>query len=557
MPMSDFDRLKDLLLAEERSERARQNNALRERLEANFNDLPSVLPELLRRAHTDDRLARALEKPLAQGLERLARTQKTLLISVLFPLIGPIIRRSISETLAQLVRDMNRAVEHSVSPMGLRWRWEAIKTGVPFAQVVLKYTLRYRVEHLLLVNNEGGLLLAHVANGDAELADSDAVAAMLSALQDFARDAVLARADEGLNSVNVGGMSLKILRGPLMHLAVAVRGEMSEIAHQRLEVLLESVHSDQHDAEQLEASKDEFREQMMDWLFKYGQESSQAKDDATEKPGKRAWMHRAAGAALAFALLYGVGLWIWHGYKARELEAALSSTPGILAEVEYRGGKFHVRGSRDPMADDVAVLAKAVNISEKQLDLNALSPQLSLEPLLWTRRLRAAGELPDGVILTNRPNAVSLSGEISAQALTRLRASLKPWQAVVNFDLSQLSVRGATVEQRRRELIRAIALMRIDLTLDQQSLENSVDALRVQAQALLDTAPDQVLHLTLVEFPGVGESARVASAPALAVASRLRSALGRVTLRVIVANERDKYHQILAPSEISLQPASP
>lgn len=554
--MSDFDRLKDLLLAEERSERASQTKALREHFEANFNDLPSVLPELLRRAQTDDRLARALEKPLAQGLERLARTQKTLLISVLFPLIGPIIRRSISETLAQLVRDMNRAVEHSVSPTGLRWRWEAMKTGVPFAQVVLKYTLRYRVEHLLLVNNEGGLLLVHVANGDAELADSDAVAAMLSALQDFARDAVLARADEGLNSVDVGGMSLKILRGPLMHLAVAVRGEMSEIAHQRLEVLLESVHSDQHDADQLEASKDEFREQMMDWLFKYGQESSQATDDAAQKPTTRAWLGRIAGAAVLAAALYGLGLWAWHGHQARQLEAKLA-VPGILADVFYQGGKFHVRGSRDPMAEDVITLAQSINISASRLDLSALSPQLSLEPLLWERRLRATGGLPDGVMLKSTPKKVSFSGDISAQALATLRDTIEPWQTLVAFDLSPLSVHGDRVEQQRRALIRGIALMRIDLTLDATALENSVDALRTQAQALLDTAPDRVLHMTLVEFPEAGEVRREPSSSALAVASRLRSALGRVTLRVIVANERDKYHQMLAPSEVSLQPASP
>lgn len=554
--MSEFDRLKDLLLAEERSARASENKALREHLEANFNDLPNVLPDLLRRAQTDDRLARALEKPLSQGLERLARTQKTLLISVLFPLIGPIIRRSIAETLSQLVRDMNRAVEHSVSPTGLRWRWEAMKTGVPFAQVVLKYTLRYRVEHLLLVNNDGGLLLAHVANGDAELADSDAVAAMLSALQDFARDAVLARADEGLNSVDVGGMSLKILRGLLMHLAVAVRGEMSEIAHQRLEVLVESVHADQHSADQLEAEKEEFREQMMDWLFKYGQESSQATDDAAQRPSKRAWIGGALAVFVLLTVLYSLGQWLWHGHQARLLEGKLASVPGIQAEVSYQGGKFHVRGTRDPMADELSTLAQAVNISASQLDLSALEPQLSLQPALWQRRLRASGALPEGVELESSGAGIALLGQIDAQSLSKLRKSIEPWQTVVAFDWSKLSVHGATVEQQRRALIRSMALMRIDLTLEAAAREASVDALRRQAQALLDTAPNRVLHMTLVEFSDVSLAANAPSPAAQAVASRLRSSLGRVTLRLIVAKQRDAYQQLMAPSEISLQPAS-
>ena len=120
--MSEFDRLKDLLLADERAERHAQAQAFAAKIATSFADLPQELPDLLRRAQHDDRLARALEKPLAQGLERIARTQKVLLISVLFPLIGPIIRRSIAETLSQLMKDMNRAVEHSISPTGLRWR---------------------------------------------------------------------------------------------------------------------------------------------------------------------------------------------------------------------------------------------------------------------------------------------------------------------------------------------------------------------------------------------------------------------------------------------------
>ena len=553
--MSDFDRLKDLLLAEERSTRESQTKALQERIEASFNDLPSALPELLRRAQTDDRLARALEKPLSQGLERLARTQKTLLISVLFPLIGPIIRRSIAETLSQLVRDMNRAVEHSVSPTGLRWRWEAFKTGVPFAQVVLKHTLRYRIEHLLLVNNDGGLLLAHVANDNAQLADSDAVAAMLSALQDFARDAVLARADEGLSSVDVGGMSLKILRGPLMHLAVAVRGEMSETAHRRLEVLVETVHSDQEQAAQLEANKEEFRELLVDWLFKYGQEGSQASDDAAEKPTQRSWIGRFTAAAVLIAALYGVGLWAWHSYQVRRLEAVLASVPGILANVQYQSGKFHIRGSRDPMADDIAQLAKSVEIAEQRLDLSALAPYLSLEPQLWERRLRS--QLPDSIVLRSTANKLVLSGEIGGEALTALHSAIEPWKTLIVFDLSGVRVNDESALQQRLALIRSMALIRIDLSLEPQALAKSVEALRIQAQALLDTAPDQVLKMTLVEFPVELDPRTEPTDAALAIASRLRSALGRVTLRVIVASERGKNQLILAPSEISLQPASP
>jgi len=82
-----------------------------------------------------------------------------------------------------LTDTINRAIEHSFSPQGIRWRIESWRTGVPFAQIVMRHALVYRVEQVLLVHAETGLLLAHVPDG--ALGDADLVSSMLTAIGDL------------------------------------------------------------------------------------------------------------------------------------------------------------------------------------------------------------------------------------------------------------------------------------------------------------------------------------------------------------------------------------
>jgi hypothetical protein len=496
--MSELERLKDILLVDERAERDRQQQDLAAKLQTHFEELPGALPDLLKRAQHDERLVRALEKPLSLGLERMARTQKTLLISILFPLIGPIIRRSIAETLSTLVRDMNRAVEHSISPTGLRWRWEAMRTGVPFAQVVLKHTLRYRVEHLLLVNNMGGLLVAHVANDNAALADSDAVAAMLSALQDFARDAVLASADESLSSVEVGGMTLKILRGPLMHLAVAVRGEMTEQAQDRLEELLESLHQDISAESDIESQKADLLGLMRDWLLKNGQESSEAQDDAkseSEAKPAPAWL-----VTLGILIAAGLFAWLithfWHNRQAARLQQALIDTPGFSVRVEHHRGRYQIFGARDPQADTPESIAKRINVDLQRLDTAHLVPQLSLETELWKRRLERTGRLPHTMQVRALPDKVLLQGELSNAELRQIQMQLQPWETLVAFDLSQVRVASPAMIRQRLTLMRRINLLSVQAETD-LGRQAELQILIEQLQKLADLAPEYTVELRL------------------------------------------------------------
>ncbi len=439
--MSEFERLEDLLLSAERERTSAKLDArLDQQQRQQFEQLPQALPDIIRRAQSDDRLARALEKPIAQGLERIARTDKELLVSVFFPLIGPIIRKSIAQSLSQLVRDLNRAMEHSLSPKGMRWRWESIRSGVPFAQVVLRHTLRYRIEHLLLVNNDGGLLLAHVPNVDAKLADSDAVAAMLSALQDFARDAVLAKPGEGLDAVSVGEMTLKIVRGPLMHLAVAYRGELTEDLQSELPELVEKLHSDVSEFSELEAKRDDFFAELQDWLIVYGQLVGDETPDGAQKKPFNYQPILIGGACLLGAYLLHAAL---RYNQAAKINAALQGQTGIALQARYQGGVWPARFVLSGFRDDYAVDPLQV-IAGLKLKGTAIKPDwqpyIASDPALWQIRINSSGVLPAMVKARASGAKLELIGNLAADQYRLLEQQIQPLQSVVKIDFSKLDV---------------------------------------------------------------------------------------------------------------------
>ena len=126
------------------------------------DELHARLPSAIERAGQGsgaERMATALATPVTRALGTAVRENRELIVDVLFPVIGPAIRKAIAETMRSLVADINRTVESSFTPRGIRWRIEAWRSGVPYAEIVLKQSLKYRVDHVFLIERDSGLVL--------------------------------------------------------------------------------------------------------------------------------------------------------------------------------------------------------------------------------------------------------------------------------------------------------------------------------------------------------------------------------------------------------------
>ena len=185
--MNDLDQLKELLFGAEKEALDSISERV-ERLDVRTVDVADILPEAIHQSFgKDDELVESLSKPVGECLKREFRDDPQSYGDALYPVMGPAIRKSIMHALRGFSQQINQAVEHSISPKGLKWRWEASRAGVPFGEYVMQKSLRYRVEQAYLISRENGLLVSHVHHQASKIKDSDAVSAMFTAIQDFVK----------------------------------------------------------------------------------------------------------------------------------------------------------------------------------------------------------------------------------------------------------------------------------------------------------------------------------------------------------------------------------
>lgn len=136
-----------------------------------------------------------------------------------------------------------RTFENSFSWRSLQLRMAALRTGEPFAEILLRDGLAYRVEQVFLIQPGSGVLMQHVAAPGLDVGQAaDLVSAMLTAIRDFVEDSFRADSAEGLETLRVGNLAVSIHPGPYAFLAIIVRGAMPGQLRQSFQTTLETIH---------------------------------------------------------------------------------------------------------------------------------------------------------------------------------------------------------------------------------------------------------------------------------------------------------------------------
>ena len=246
----------DLRLEALRSVLIEQERAALAKLQQKFDDpeqfaqaVSGVLASAFALASTrDERLAAVIAPTMERATQASIRKDPGTMVGILYPLMGPVIRKSIAETLDGTLSGLNQAFKHSLSWQGLKWRLEAYRSGTSFADVVLKHTVVFRVEHLFLIHRKTGLLLEHVAAPQAAAQDPHLVSSMLAAIQDFVRDSFTETGSSsgagGIHSVRLGDLLLWCEEGPSALLAAVIRGNPPDALHGVLRDTLARIHEE-------------------------------------------------------------------------------------------------------------------------------------------------------------------------------------------------------------------------------------------------------------------------------------------------------------------------
>ena len=399
--------LRELLLGPER----RRLKELERRLDAvgvSGEELAELLPEaIVLRTNRDRQLARALAPTVEGAIGESVRRNPREIASAIFPVLGPAIRKAIAETLAGLVASINRTIEHSLSPRGLKWRLEAWRTGVPYAQIVLKHALIYRVEQVFLIHAETGLLLAHAWAPELKASDPDLISGMLTAIRDFVADSFSRERDAGgLRRFSVGELTVMVEQGPRAVLAAVVRGQAPDSLLVRLQDTLETIHLQfsgaladfDGDASALEPAKPLLEECLTTVV---------STDQTRERRGAMAWLPWAIAMLLLVVVFSALA--IRSHQRWTRAVSALESQPGIVLTRAERASRWRFTGLRDPLARDPSAILAGVAVDTSSVE-QRWEPYLSLQPEMVMARARRNLVPPTSVALSLSNDTLRLAG---------------------------------------------------------------------------------------------------------------------------------------------------
>jgi len=373
-----------------------------------------------------EELSSSLKGPVERSLRQSISDDPHSLANALFPIMGPAIRKSINESIKGLINNINRTVERSLSPQGVKWRLEAMRTGRSFGEIVLQKTLVYRVEQVFLIHRETGLLIKHQHLEGIEMGDSDAVSAMLTAIQDFIRDSFSASKKEELDSVDIGEFTVWLERGPYAVLACVMRGTAPYAFRSTMRALLELMHARYgHVLERFEGDTSNL--EIFNPILQKAMQVEEVESEAQKKK-------RHLSPALILLVLLTLGLMGWFGHQKRQeyllqqdvnqYLQALSKEPGIIVtQTHYDKENLHLRGLRDPLARTHADIAEetdftALHVTTHWQEYQAMSPEFV------EHRLRQQAErwlrTPDSVDVKWQGSKLILSGHADKDWINRI-----------------------------------------------------------------------------------------------------------------------------------------
>lgn len=467
------------------------------RLQQKFDDprefadaVGAVLPAAFTlAAEQDDRLGQVIAPTVERATQASIRKNPGTMVDILYPVMGPAIRKAIAETLDGTLQSVNQALKHSLSWRGLKWRIEAWRAGSTFRDVVLKHTAVFSVEHLFLIHRKTGLLLAHVARDDATTRDPQLVSAMLSAIQDFVRDSfddagTGGAGGRGIDSLRLGDLLLWCEEGPSAFLAAVIHGNPPPMLRTQIGETLGAIHSEWHaELDNFQGDTDPFEaagERMRPCLLSQSAETHR-------KFSPFLWI-------IPLALLLALGYWLAQRIiESRRIDAyvsALQDQPGIVVTAaDRRDGKWLVSGLRDPLAMAPEALLDKAHLDPARV-IGRWEPYQALHPAIMLKRLQATLSPPSTVLLAQDGGGIRVAGTATQQWTDKARNYLLTLPAgAPKVDLSQLrDVEDATYARLRDSIQSQLIHFDFGMPRPAADQESKLDAVATDMRELVQVA---------------------------------------------------------------------
>lgn len=441
-------------------------------------DVADVLSESIEIASQDtERLSASMSGVIHNSIQKLIKKDPKSFADALFPVMGPAIRKSLNETLKSFMQSLNYVLELNTSRQGLTWRWEAWRKGVKYSDYVLKKTLVYRVDEAFLIQPASGLLISHVAHSGVEASDSDAVSAMLSAIQDFIHDSFSVDKSSGLETVELGEQTLWVVAGPQAILACAIRGIAPPELRTEFQKVLEDIHGQYEDKlAEFNGDRDSVGG-VPDLLAScLNDQHSDFRSEDKPKESKRF----LSPPLIALLCLFAIGLiwFIWcninFANRFEQLQTELNNQHGVVVyKTETEDKPYTVHVLKDPLAIDFKDVPAKYDFDEDDIQF-ATKPFQSFDKDILLKRAKQVLKPSDTVEFNIEDNHLLLSGKAQVKWIEATQQTSPALLGFQEIDVSKLTPDYSAIIQHAREALQVPEV--IQTSFDGKELELSGSA---------------------------------------------------------------------------------
>ena len=445
--MSQIEELRQIIIGND-SEVLHELKDRIEDIDKRTRDVAEVLPDAIdERVHADNKLVNSLKKPVFDGLKTAIRKEPEVYAEILYPVMAPSIRRMITQIFSSMMATINRKMTEANPLQTLKYRFEAKKLGIPYAELALRKYSPFKVDHIYLIERESGLLVKEMHGADVESLDGDAVGAMFSAIQSFMRDSFSQDSKSRLTDFKSEhqneNQNVWLIHGSKLILACVISGDAPESLREKLYETSELIHSNY--ANQLadfDGNVNAF-DGIDDILTPI------VEIDEVKVEEKKSSVGKYLLVIFLACILLAIGVYYLDRYNRMSgVEYNFQRTPGIaMTDSYWEDGKVVIKGLQDPDAvipyDE---LESKYRIGRDDLVLDTI-PFRSLEASMELQRFNAEFVLPEGLEFNDVDGKIKLSGETSITWLKDNDLRIRQLAADGRLDVSGLSASLSSVSQ--------------------------------------------------------------------------------------------------------------
>ncbi|GAB1418082.1 hypothetical protein MASR2M12_08470 [Bacteroidales bacterium] len=355
------------------------------------------------------------------------------LANILFPVMGPAIRKAVSEDIKRMMASVNANLESGFSPQALKWRLQALFSKRSFAEIVLANSYLYHVSHVFLIHRETGLLLHEETAAESRPLESNLIASMLTAIRDFVGDS-LKTADSGsLDEIQYGGLKILVEQGPYAILAVIAEGQPPADYRVTLMETIEAVHYNHSlDLEKFDGNTTVF------------QHTSKFLKQCLVREKKKKKPKPPFALIILSAVIFGLLTFlIIKGFHTRQRFEAfvneLEASPGYhISESNIRYNKLTVKGIKDPLAQMPHSMQSWQALDSSNVRL-ILEGYISTDSAIVLRRARQVLDPPESVRFYLEGTVLRVGGHCNADWQQKLQQNFRSIYGISQIDISGLN----------------------------------------------------------------------------------------------------------------------